>query len=297
MAEVVRFEFVTTGGGGMSPASQSGRSAGASAPNGARPAPAGPLGAGALPFGTLPPPGMVFRSPAQTVTPLLNRPQILPALPNGAPAAAGGGGAVGNVAGQAARLAISFSRVSSATGAVTSGIAATGSGLAAVAPVLAGFAVTLGLAVAATTLFVRRIQRQAQELAPFSGNLAASQARTNALTLQQQIRSAQLLGPDLAKFNDAQTKLGLATTRILDAIESAFLPALIPVVEGIASMADGISWLVGNDKKTADDSGNFLNIFLKMEDLSIDDTDAHKQRGGNSGFEQKAPGFGPLLLP
>ena len=267
---------------------------------------------------------MVFRSQATPVTPMLNAPQILPALPN----AAGGAGGAQNLAGQAARLALTFSRVSSVTGAATAGLGAMAGGLVAVAGPLAAFAIAVGLAGAAVTLLIRRVNRQAQELAPFSGALAAAQARSSVAQLQQQVRSARFLGGDLARFTEAQTRISVAATKILDVIEKVFLQVFNPLLETVtmgtqllaafaesvydffakiaalfpdlgigqlwADIREGVNELVAQG--AADAKGDFFNMFIEMPDLLMTDRKAERRRSA-PGMDIAAPGFGPLALP
>ncbi len=255
---------------------------------------------------------------------MLNGPQVM------GPAGQVVGGAMGDpsVARAAARLALTFSRVSTAGGAAQAGLHAVTAGTVAFLGPLAAVAIGLGLLGASVTMLVRRINRQAQELAAFSGPLAAAQARSAVANLQQQVRSARFLGGDLARFTETQTRMGVALTKILDVVEKAFLQVLNPLLEGFtvtaeivaaafqlfsdfvqkiydlfpdlgvgdlwAQIRDGVHELVAQGE--ADSKGDFFNMFTEMPDLTLWDRKAERRRSA-PGMDITAPGFGNLALP
>src|SRR6185369_3492024 len=108
-------------------------------------------------------------------------------------------------------------------------------GLTAATIGLTGPLIALAVVTGATVLSMRalyeRARRQAQELSPYNAALAAAQARSQVAELRQQIRSAQFLGRDLARLTDAQTRMSVATTRLLDTAEKIFLSGALPAVE------------------------------------------------------------------
>ncbi|MGE3410124.1 MAG: hypothetical protein AB7I37_25295 [Pirellulales bacterium] len=197
---------------------------------------------------------------------------------------------------------------------------------------LTALVVATGAAVVAMRLLWRRSTENAKALAAYDATLAAAQARAQVARLQQNIQSARFLGPELSRLTATQTRLSLAGTRIVDILEKRFLQEVLPLLEGIASVAEqfekfmeseaggitsqlisiisrlspgGAIWegLKGVSKATQKDSdkrdlarGDFYAIFQDLPDLELDAKDADNQ----AGIERTpftADAFGPVGVP
>jgi hypothetical protein len=176
---------------------------------------------------------------------------------------------------------------------------------------LAGPLVIVSAAAAAAGLALyalnSRAKRLVTTLGDYEANLARSRAQREVLGLQRDIRAAQFLGPDLAKFNDAMGRIERSVADILDVFTKAGLQALSPILEKIGTLvermaddgvkvgleeafydwletkvgkrlADILRWTDGisteqkkenSRKKVAD--GGFFSIFQNMPLLTLDD--------------------------
>ena len=178
-----------------------------------------------------------------------------------------------------------------------------GAALALAGP-LAALVLAVGAAVAVFTLFARRAGRQAEELSAYSAVIARARARAMVATIQQRVSSARIGGSEIARFIEVSNKLQVTVTHILDIIQRDVLRILNPLLEMLekilTAMSTGLEYVVAirdalldlaagkigmldffeavrkNLAVLAKNSsplarGDFLQIFLELEDLELAD--------------------------
>ena len=222
--------------------------------------------------------------------------------PAGAVRAVMPGGGTAGMAARAAPAAVAQLGRAAAVAGPALGMAG-GAALALAGP-LAALVLAVGAAVAVFTLFARRAGRQAEELSAYSAVIARARARAMVATIQQRVSSARIGGSEIARFIEVSNKLQVTVTHILDIIQRDVLRILNPLLEMLekilTAMSTGLEYVVAirdalldlaagkigmldffeavrkNLAVLAKNSsplarGDFLQIFLELEDLKLSD--------------------------
>ena len=211
----------------------------------------------------------------------------------------------GGTAGMAARAApAAVAQLGRAAAMAGPALAVAGGAAAALVVPLSALALAAGAAVAVFALFARRAGRQAEELSAYSAVIARARARAMVATIQQRVSSARIGGSEIARFVEVSNKLQITVTHILDIIQRDVLRVLNPLLEilekiltaagtgleyavairdalislaagkiGLADFLDAVrknlAVLAKNSSPLA--RGDFLQIFLELEDLELAD--------------------------
>jgi hypothetical protein len=120
-----------------------------------------------------------------------------------------------------------------------SGISGAASALSAI-PGPAGM-VAAGLSVAASAVggFIDAVSGYADKLSPYSPQIAMAQAQAEVTQVLRDMERAQKLGPDLAKFIEAKSRLDQSWEDAKVAFMQKVVPSLTKIVEFLAFMLDG----------------------------------------------------------
>jgi hypothetical protein len=86
--------------------------------------------------------------------------------------------------------------------------------------------------------FSDAVSATAKQLAPYSGQIAASQAMANVAQVQGDIGRANLLAPELSSFVDAQSRLSQASQDVLAQALKPMVPMMTAIVDYFASLME-----------------------------------------------------------
>ena len=188
----------------------------------------------------------------------------------------------------------------SAVGARVGDLAATGS-FAARASIVGAAAIGAGVQLAGHGA------RRAEELAAYSGQLAAVDARVQTMRMRSDMDSADRYGEGLGVIRESVVKLQISGTKLMDSVSNAVSPALEKIASGIAAVLDHLRKIVdrGAEVGTPADTVNDMLDFFENLDIPGVGMVAERERQRNRNHKA-APvaaaagvrrGFGPAGQP
>lgn len=124
----------------------------------------------------------------------------------------------------------------------------------------------VGLAVSAFSTAIalteRNLARMTQALEPYSAAIQGAEARAENRQIVNDIRQAQIYGPDLARYVSARSELEVAVGNIANALGGGALDQFLPLLEAIAVAANKITDNDGFRKSISENLGILINSTL-----------------------------------
>lgn len=177
-------------------------------------------------------------------------------------AGAGAKAAAGGATKAAAGAATGAAGGAAAGGTAAGGAAAAGGGL--VAALGGPITIAVGAAVIAVvglTIIAKKINERlsdlTNQLAPFSGVIAAAQARHEVASILQNIQTARRLEGRMARFIEGQSKISLALERIQRSFDGPLLDAVLPMLDRLATVTELLSRMIENQMRFNEAIGLF----------------------------------------
>lgn len=128
-------------------------------------------------------------------------------------------------------------------GGVASAVGATGAGAAMAA--IAGPIAAVGASLA---LVVHLLSKQVDALAQYSGAISAATARSEIRDMKAEMNRAEALGPMLARFEDARSRMANKfydlMTQIIDILLRVFGPALTRIITLIETACESLTFII-----------------------------------------------------
>lgn len=128
-----------------------------------------------------------------------------------------------------------------ASGSATAGVGAVARLASAAGPAgiaLGAVALGAGATVYGLKRFVDNLHEQAQRLSSLSGPLAGATARSEVREMLAEMRRAEKIGPELARFEDARSRVENAIYDLMTQFWELALKVFVPVMEAIARWLD-----------------------------------------------------------
>lgn len=210
-----------------------------------------------------------------------NATKQLGAMPPAAPAAGGNSAltaaAVGGAARAATTLAVAAPAAPVAAGAAAGGAASAGVGAAAMAAVggPVGLAIVVGLGVVGFGLkkVADAANKLSERLSPYSGSLAVARAQADVRQTLGDMRRANYLGTDLARFTTAQSNLSQSGQDLLASILKPLVPLVTKILDALTFVVDGINGMVAIITEIATFVGDLVTAIPGVSFL-VDTADA-----------------------
>lgn len=175
---------------------------------------------------------------------------VVPVAAGSAGKAAGSAVAEATTSGAATAGAATAGAGAATTGAAAGAEASGGAAAAGAAmsipvagAVVAAFAVTVGAAVLAVKVFADALDSAAKKYGQYSPDVALAQAQADVRTTLGDIRRSQQIGPQLAKFVEAQSK----ATNAFEDVKASLLTEIAPAITGILEIITAIAKILNTD--------------------------------------------------
>lgn len=148
-----------------------------------------------------------------------------------------------------------------AAGAETTAAAAMGSEAALASMAVAVGVVTAGLTGLATVAYAldQNLAEMIRTLGPYSAAIQGAEARAENRRIANDIRQAQIYGPDLARYVSARSEIEVAVGNIANALGGGALEQFLPLLEAIAVAAKKITDNDGFRKSISENIGTIID--------------------------------------
>lgn len=165
-------------------------------------------------------------------------PPVTPHAPTPAPAQPGAAANAWNMAktaGAYAQQAGGQAMAGQGVGAISTVVSGLGRVAAAAGPVGIALAALAGAAVAAGAAVYAYADKQADQLAGYSGVLSAAQANAEVSQVLNDIRRAEIMGNDLAEFVNAKSELSQNWQDLMMTMLKPFIPLVTEVMQELSA--------------------------------------------------------------
>lgn len=121
----------------------------------------------------------------------------------------------------------------------------------------------MGTLAYAASEVVDEFDKLSEELKNYEANLAAAKAEQEVAYLLNQIESAERQGPQLARYTEARTEVGVEFDRVVSRLENYFAPVVVGGMKTLADLAGVISLLTKHMDLMPDQLQELRNGFIE----------------------------------